>query len=94
MTGTELPTFRRYQSLFICYVYLASKPFSDRLNGCHGPPAMTASISHVSRGTFVMFLQPLAVTSYKRRKGNCKYKRNKSTNSNPNCIITTDVAQT
>jgi len=35
----------------------------DHLVGGQGPPAITASISHVSRGTFVMFLQPLAVTT-------------------------------
>jgi hypothetical protein len=28
----------------------------------HGAPAITASISQVSRGTFVMFLHPCAVT--------------------------------
>ena len=45
--------------------YLPSLPFSEwieDLSSGHGDPAITASISHVSRGTFVMFLQPLEVT--------------------------------
>lgn len=41
-------------------IYLAATGF---LTIGHGDPAITASISHVSRGQLVMFLQPLAVTS-------------------------------
>lgn len=38
----------------------------------HEAPAITASISHVSRGHFVMFLQPLAVTSCKMSNTRCQ----------------------
>jgi hypothetical protein len=34
----------------------------------HGAPAITASISDISRGHFVIFWQPLAVTCCKKQK--------------------------
>lgn len=64
MTYSRNRTLRELTKVTL-WIRLFCQPFSvEALSSGQGAPAITDSISDISRGTFVMFLQPVSVTSY------------------------------